>query len=126
MVVFYIYIDPQPLFEISSISANIFSFSFLSFSLFSLYLLFVSFCRSIPLEFLRSFLLPLDPLYKILSILKIEIKSQILYLHAHSILYTQNNITLTVLKAHTQSEILPQLGKFYTSTACDACDKFHV
>ena len=67
--------------------------------------------------------LPLDPLYKILSILKIEIKSQILYLHAHSILYTQNNITLTVLKAHTQSEILPQLGKFYTTTAYDACDK---
>ena len=35
--------------------------------------------------------------------------------------------TQTVPKAHSQSEILlDECWWFYTSTACDACDKFHV
>ena len=39
---------------------------------------------------------------------------------------SQNNMTWTALKEHFQSEILPEWWKFYTSTACDACDKYHV
>ena len=35
-------------------------------------------------------------------------------------------ITWTVPKVHSQSEILHECWWFYTSAACDACDKFHV
>ena len=59
--------------------------------------------------------------------------SQCTYLYAHSILChwirlvdiinIPNNISLTALKADSQSEILPKWWKFYTSAACD---KYHV
>ena len=59
-----------------------------------------------------------------------------MYSHAHFILChwfewvditnKQIKISWSALKAHLQSEILSKWWKFYTSAACDACDKYHV
>ena len=37
-----------------------------------------------------------------------------------------NDTHILVPKTHSQSKILPECWWFYTSAACDACDKYHV
>ena len=61
---------------------------------------------------------------------------RILYLLAHltlchwfawlNITKNQNDTHVHVPKTHSQSKILPKCWWFYTSAACDACDKYHV
>ena len=78
------------------------------------------------------------PSYDDLSFLSLKWESRMkfLLLLAHltlcywftwlNITKNQHNTHIHVPKTHSQSEILPECWWFYTSAACDACDKYHV